>query len=83
MRRLYVVYDRVAEEAGSIGYAKNDAVALRQFGAEMAKMPNSEDFDLYFIGEFDSETMEIKQEKVEIVKAKISLVEEEIKNEGI
>lgn len=56
---LYTVYDELAEEAGPIFCAKNDSVAQRQYDALMVQVLESEKskYHLYYIGEYDSETM--------------------------
>lgn len=57
--RLYVIFDSVAEESGPIFQAKNDAVALRQFGNLQKKEGFSDEFSLWCFGSFDHETMEL------------------------
>ena len=57
--RLYVIYDKVAEEAGPIFQAINDGIAVRQFAQTMKDVPYSirEEYVLYGIGEVDSKTL--------------------------
>lgn len=52
---LYNVMDKVAEEYAPPFVAKNDAVALRQFN-QMIKNLNVNDYDLNFIGKYDTDT---------------------------
>jgi len=56
---LYTVYDELAEEAGPIFCAKNDAVAERQFIALKAQIAETErsKYHLYFLGEYDNGSM--------------------------
>lgn len=58
-RKLYVIYDRAAEESGPIYEAKNDAIALRNFSQVVDGKPFSEDQELLCVGEIDHETHEI------------------------
>jgi hypothetical protein len=56
--RLYILYDKVAEEGGPVFQAKNDAVALRHFEQAMAAqhgVMHPEDFKLLCIGFYDSD----------------------------
>lgn len=53
---LYTMYDRVAEEYGPPWAARNDAVAVRQFMSGMKDNPFPDDFWLYCIGSYDSNT---------------------------
>lgn len=78
-KRIYVVFDRIAEESGPIFEAKNDAVALRQFRRMQQEHPvDWSEFDLYCLGEVDhvinSITAFATGEKVE---ATMSIVEME------
>lgn len=50
--RLYCIYDRLAEEAGPIFEAKNDAVAWRMI-MNTIKEYNQEEYCIYCVGEFD------------------------------
>ena len=56
---LYTVYDELAEEAGPIFCAKNDAVAERQFTALKAEIAETErpNYHLFFLGEYDNVTL--------------------------
>lgn len=52
--KIYVVYDRVAEESGPVFEAKNDGVAIRQY-LHLIKTKNMvpADFNLLHVGEID------------------------------
>ena len=54
---IYTIYDSVAKECGPIFQAKNHDVAVRAFHSLMAETSNvmSTDYDLYCLGEFDTE----------------------------
>ena len=54
---IYTIYDKVACEAGPIFQAKNDTVALRCFMSLMkdTSSVNPTDYDVYCLGEFDTE----------------------------
>lgn len=63
IRRLYCLFDRVAQESNDPFCAKNDGVAVR--GAEFAlgqRGVRPDEHRLFFIGTFDSETSEIVPE---------------------
>ena len=55
---IYTIYDKVACESGPIFQAKNDGVALRCFMSLMKDTPNVNptDYDVYCLGEFDTDT---------------------------
>jgi hypothetical protein len=54
--RLYTVFDKVAEEAGPIFQAKNDGVALRNFGSILQSQGlNPEDYKLLYLADYDTE----------------------------
>lgn len=57
--RLYVCYDRVAQECAPPFLAKNDAQALRMFEKGMENSPDFHDFQLVCLAAFDTETMRI------------------------
>lgn len=59
--KLYVIYDRAAEECGPVYEAKNDQVAIRQFKQVMEKAIAGawDEFWLYSVGELDTKTMRI------------------------
>lgn len=57
---LYCVFDKVAEEAGPIFEAKNDAIAQRNFMKLLERTGGMQsDFVLYSVGKFDHIKMEI------------------------
>ena len=55
---LYTIWDRVAEEAGPIICAKNDAVAVRNF-RNYTKDVREDEYRLYRVGEYDNEKVMI------------------------
>lgn len=66
---LYTIFDVAAQEAGPPWSAKNDAVAVRQWQYLMAgdggnKVSHPEDYHLYQIGSFDSESMILEANRV-------------------
>ena len=54
---IYTIYDSVAKECGPIYQAKNHDVAVRDFRSLISDTPNVNplDYDLYCLGEFDTE----------------------------
>nr|WAE43336.1 MAG: hypothetical protein [Microviridae sp.] len=69
--RLYVVYDLVALESGPIFEAKNDGVALRQFGQLMAKTEFPHEFELRYIGDYCHDYCKIEVAQVTTVVASV------------
>lgn len=53
--QMYNVKDKVSEEFAPPFVAKNDAVALRQFNNLINNL-NPQDYSLYHIGQYDSDT---------------------------
>lgn len=53
---IYSIKDTVAQEFGPIFQAKNDDVALRNFHSALLKVPNPEEYELYYLGTFDVDT---------------------------
>lgn len=53
IQRCYVIMDELAEEAGPIFLAKNDAVAARNSEKAIAEAAG-DDYKLYSIGEYDN-----------------------------
>ncbi len=55
---IYTIYDKVSEECGPVFQSKNDVVAYRAFkhliSEESSVNPN--DYDLYCLGLFDTES---------------------------
>lgn len=69
---LYTIYDRLAEEAGPIFHAKNDAVALRAAKNLLKDVANAADYVLHHIGFFDTkESCLIPLETVSVVEDSI------------
>ena len=54
--KLYSVFDSVAEEFGPIYSCKNDEVAKRAFHELIKDSSSSLDYDLYFLGTFNTDT---------------------------
>lgn len=54
---LYTVFDVVARESGPIFQQKNHSCALREFERMMSKTPGAEDYKLFWIGQYDTESM--------------------------
>ena len=54
---IYTIYDTVAKECGPIYQAKNHDVAVRAFRSLISDTPNVNalEYDLYCLGEFDTE----------------------------
>ena len=54
---IYTIYDVVAKECGPIFQSKNHDVAVRAFRSLISDTPNVNvsDYDLYCLGEFDTE----------------------------
>ena len=63
---LYVVFDKLAKEAGPIFEAKNDDVAVRNFKRMLQENKSLQvaEFDLVRIGTFDSEDLGSLQKDV-------------------
>jgi len=76
---LYAVRDRIAEETGPIFMAKNDAIALRQTQQLLRseQVTDPEDFELWMVGTYDTELMDIQKNLFEVVVPKITEVEDE------
>lgn len=57
--KLYVIYDKAAQQSSPVFEAKNDAVAAREFRKVLQNLkdPAVPDYRLYCIGIFDQETM--------------------------
>jgi len=71
-KALYCLYDKIAKEAGNIFTAKNDDVALRQVKntfKESAYM-HPEEYQLFRLGFYNNETLEITALKQEITISK-------------
>lgn len=55
--KLYVIWDAPAKEASAPFVAKTISVAKRMFEFALKKVAHSEDYSLYCIGSFDSDSM--------------------------
>ena len=56
---LYTVNDVVAEEAGPVFCAKNSGVAFRNFSAMLKDVATPDEYELFHVGEYDSDSMEV------------------------
>lgn len=73
--KVYVVYDKTAEESGPIQHAKNDGVMLRMYQGLMAKLSGGSspaEYSLWCIGEYDHEKMEFVSLEIREVQATLS-----------
>lgn len=61
--QIYTVYDRIAEEYAPPWIARNDAVAVRQMLSLMKDSPFPDDFWLFCIGVFNSDSGLIEGDK--------------------
>lgn len=60
VNRLYVIFDKVAEESGPIFEAKNDAVAIRNYQNLVFKdNVKHDDYKLLFVGVMDHDNSQI------------------------
>jgi len=57
MYNVYVVYDKVAEEAGPPFCAVNDGIAMRQYASMGIPEALQRDYTLNMIGYYDSKDM--------------------------
>ena len=57
IRRIYSVFDKVAQEFGPLQVMKNDGTAWRWFNhvKEQEGVGNHDDFALFYLGEYESE----------------------------
>lgn len=53
---LYSIYDRKANFYSAPFSEVNEVCAIRQFQSQYAQHPYKDDFELYFVGEYDNET---------------------------
>ena len=78
---IYTMYDKVAVQCGTIGLARNDEAALRDFYKGMEGQKN-EDYTLLGLGEFNDETGEITNYSPYDVEQELT-VNMEITDDGI
>lgn len=58
--KIFSIYDKVAEEHGSLYEAKNEAVAIRMFKQLLANdLYQKTDYELHYLGAWNSKTGEI------------------------
>jgi len=66
-KHLYTIYDKVAKTCGPVFEAKNDAVAQRAYRNIVVKQgANPDEHQLFRLGKWDDETMELDAETEEI-----------------
>jgi len=54
--RLYSINDRVAGEFGPVFQAVNDGVAIRNYKNLLKEAQSVEDYSLFYLGTFDTQT---------------------------
>ena len=59
IKNVYVVYDKLAEEYSDPISIKNDALANRFFVQELKKVPNRDDYIIYWVGSYDTDTSDL------------------------
>lgn len=76
---IYVIFDKVAEQAGPLFQAKNDGVAMRMVSVMKAQkqIVNDDDYSLLFLGKYDDELCEVEGKEVRVVNVSMSLTEDE------
>lgn len=57
--KIYVIYDRLAEECGQLVTVRTDAVAVRMFHNSLSNVYDRNDYRLYCLGSLDVTTMQI------------------------
>lgn len=78
MIKLYVIYDVVAEESGPIFQAKNDGIALRNYQTMLIQQKvNPQDYSLWYIGDYNSESMRVEPQKPEEVIVSVNMEDPE------
>lgn len=81
IQNLYTVYDKLAEDAGSLFEAKNNAVALRLVKEMvLSKGVHPDEYKLLHVGYFNTETAEITPtnilEEIPIIQKNLKIIEE-------
>lgn len=56
---IYTIKDRLAEEAGDLFIAVNDAVAKRNFRSAMKRAISPDEYQLIRLGTYDQKTLKI------------------------
>lgn len=76
---MYVIYDKVAEEAGPIFQAVNNGVALRQAVNVLKPLPVSlrDEYQLVKVAEFETKDMQIYILPPEIVDFSVAIARSE------
>lgn len=57
---MYTIFDKVAQEAGPVFQAVNDAVAVRSCRSALKGVFDINDYVLYNIGTFDTENLRLE-----------------------
>lgn len=78
--RLYCLFDEKMEECNQPSMFKTDAAAWRQWEKQRENVEYADDKELYFIGTFNTETLEIIGIPAEQVSARLEFADE---TEGI
>lgn len=59
LQGLYSIYDRVACEFGPLQHCRNNAVAVRMAQGALAKVSRPDDYSLFHVADFESDTGDI------------------------
>lgn len=76
---VYTVRDTVAQESGPIFTAKNDAIAFRQFSNILKETTTPKDFQLIYLGKYNTEIGKIYADEPTLVE----IVDTTPLNEGV
>lgn len=72
--QLFSVYDKIAKDFGPIYQQINAQAASRSFQAGAKNQPNTEDFSLYYMGDYDTVTGKIDPNRKPIFITDVVLV---------
>lgn len=72
--KLYLVYDRMADEHGPVFQSRNDGTALRTFTSMLKDTTYPEDFELLCVASIDK-SGNVVENKYNVEKQNIELVE--------
>lgn len=76
--KIYVIYDKMADDNGPVFQAVNDAVAIREFSQLLENTKYPEDFELLCVAEIDDKGIVTDSKyNVEIEAMKINVVKED------
>lgn len=70
--QLYTIKDKIADEYGPIFQAVNDGVAVRSTAQVIRDAPDPNDYELYCVGAFNSDTGAVAPEHVREIPFKLS-----------